>query len=176
MEVVSVFYSTTEDDHISKYKQVFYDTCSQVERLLDVRLDIKYWRDLPGGLGDSPQSIIDERVQGKYDIYFGVMGVHFGGGTAHEYRNAVEAHINKGRPIYVCFGFCEEEINPYSIEPKSLAELLEFRKDIGEGGKYKRANLYFTFTDMDQFRLRTETHLKHAIELIKGRVVGGRTY
>jgi hypothetical protein len=176
MEVISVFYSTTEDAGMQTYQQVFRSVASQVERLLDVRLDIQYWREMAGGLGASAQSVIDERVRGKYQIYFGVMGHRFGGGTAGEYRTAVEAFINDGKPNYVCFGFCEEPANPFSIDPESLAKLIQFRKDIGDGGKYGRANLYFTFADHDTYRLRVETHLKHAIGMIKDRVAGGRSF
>jgi len=175
-EVIKVFYSTAEDDGIAKYQQIFRDACEQVGRLLDVHLDVIYWRDLPGGLGASAQSVIDDRVSGQYEIYFGVLGIHFGSGTVHEYREAVEAHLKDGRPISVCFGFCEEKVNPYSIEPNSLAELVQFRRDIGNGGKYGIANLYFTFADGAVFRTRVENHLKHAINLIKGRVAGGRSF
>jgi hypothetical protein len=176
METISVFYSTTEDSGLTKYQQVFRDACEQVGRMLDVHLEVIYWRDVAGGLGSTAQSVIDTRIAGKYDVYFGIMGTHFGSGTAHEYSKAVEDHLKNGRPIYVCFGFCEQKANPFSIKPDSLAELIQFRADIGNGGKYGIANLYFTFADSTVFRARVETHLKHAINLIKGRVVGGRSF
>jgi hypothetical protein len=139
---------------------------------LDVHLDIKYWRELAGGLGSSAQEIIDSRI-GQYDIYFGIMGTKFGIGTEHEYRRAVESYIKRGRPIFVTFGFCEEKVNPYSIDPESLAKLIKFRNDIGDNKTYQVANLYFTFDDETAFKHRAETNLTQAINEIKQRVRGG---
>ena len=176
METISVFYSTTEEESLAKYQAYFRELCERVGRILDVHFDVKYWRDLAGGLGPSPQTVIDERIAGRYDVYFGIMGTKFGSGTEHEYRRAVEDHINNGRPIAVCFGFCETAINPFSIDPTSLATLKQFRTDVGDGSKYKLANLYFTFSDKTTFCNRAEANLKRAVEDIKGRIKGGARF
>lgn len=172
MEIIKVFYSTSEEERLAKYRDFFGTICGSIGRILDVHLDVKYWRELAGGLGPSAQEIIDDRI-GQYDIYFGIMGTKFGDGTEHEYRRAVENYTKFGRPIFVCFGFCEEKVNPYSIDPESLAKLIKFRKDIGDNKTYKVANLYFTFDDETNFSYRAEANLKEAIKEIKGRVCGG---
>jgi hypothetical protein len=176
MEVVSVFLSTTEDAAISKYHPIFREVAEQVCRLSDVHLNLLYWRDLAGGLGKTAQDVIDQRVVGKYQIYFGLMGLHFGIGTEREYRTAVDDHLKGGLPVYACFGFCDEKVNPSSIDAGSFSKLSQFRKDVGDGGSYGIANLYFTFDGEPSFRKRVETHLHHAIKLIKGRVAGGLSF
>jgi hypothetical protein len=173
MEVISIFYSSPNDDSISKYQSAFRETAEQVGRLLDVRFDVLYWRDIAGGLGSSPQDVIDRRVKGKYQVYFGVMGGRFGPYTEHEYRVAVEDHLASGLPNYVCFGFCNPKVDQYAIDPVALAELKQFQNDMGAGGKYGLANLYFSFGDKGTFKRRVEVHLKEAVELIRGRVKGG---
>jgi hypothetical protein len=176
MEVISVFYSTTEDEATIKYEPVFKEIADQVGHLLDVYLQVIYWREVAGGLGPTAQNVIDDRIAGKYQIYFGVMGANFGKGTAHEYEKAVEAFRTKGKPNYVCFGFCEEKVNPFRLNADSITNLLQFRKDIGSDGKFGLANLYFTFDDESTFRRKAADHLKHGIEVVKSRVAGGKTF
>jgi hypothetical protein len=176
MEVISLFYSGTEDAVMPKYKVIFDQCIDQVGRLLDVHFKVYYFKEMPGGLGDNAQSVIDEQVADNYQVYFGIMGTRFGKYTVHEYGKAVEAYIKNGKPNYVCFGFCEEPANPYAIEPTSLSELIAFRQDIAGATKYGRAMLYFTFDDPVSFQRRVEEHLKQAINVVKGRVAGGRSY
>jgi len=176
MDVANVFYSTTEDPVAAKYKSIFEEVAQQVGRILSVHFELLYWRDLAGGLGDSGQAVIDSRVKGKYEIYFGIMGHRFGTGTEHEYRSAVESHVKTGVPIYACFGFCEEHVNPHSLDADSFAKVAQFRKDIGTAAKYGKAVLYFSFANEAEFRRRVESHLKEAIEEIRGRVIGGKTF
>ena len=180
MEEINIFYSTTEDAGMQKYTKSFRKVVDQVCRILDVRPNVIYWRDLAGKLASAPgkkgQDVIDARVAGKYDVYIGVMGSHFGRGTDNEYLKAVKAHLKDRKPASVFFGFCEEAVNPYSLDPKSLAKLLNFRRNIGEGKKYKIANLYFTFANDVDFKKRIEVNLKHAIGVIKERVAGGRKF
>lgn len=176
MEVIKVFYSTTEEEPIAKYRRHFDSQCKQIERLLDVKLDIAYWKDMAGGLGKTAQEVIDRRTVGKYDIYFGVMGTKFGRGTEHEYRIAVEQFIKNGRPIFVSFGFCDAPVDPYTIDLKSFAKLKKFQTDLGTGKTYKRANLYFKFRDKTTFANAVNNNLKEAVSLIKGRVAGGARF
>jgi hypothetical protein len=176
MDVVSVFYSTTEDLSAAKYKPIFEEVALQVGRILKVHFDVLYWRAMPGGLGGSAQAVIDERVRDKYEVYFGIMGFQFGRGTEHEYRLAVESHVKTGKPIFACFGFCEEPTDPHALDIKSFAKVAKFRKDIGTSDKYGKAILYFGFTSEQEFRQRVEAHLTQAANEIMGRVAGGKTY
>lgn len=144
--------------------------------MLGVHLNTMYWREMPGGLSDTDgQAVIGKRVAGQYEIYVGLMGLRFGAGTEHEYRNAVESYVNTGSPIYVCFGFCDESVKPHSLDA-SFAKVLEFKSDIGTPKKYGKAILYFTFADEQEFRRRVRDHLTQAVKEVRGRVSGGRMY
>ncbi len=173
METINVFYSTTEEEVLQKYRGHFEARCKQVGRLLDVHFNLLYWRELAGGLGDSAQDVIDKQVEGNHQIYFGVMATRFGKGTEHEYRRAVEEHIASHKPAFVSFGFCEEKVNPYAIDLESMAKLKQFRSDVGDNKKYGKANLYFVFSNKAVFDERVDANLKAAVMQIRSRVAGG---
>jgi hypothetical protein len=176
MEVITVFYSTTEEEGLKKYRGYFTAQCKQLEGLLDVKFNVLYWREMPGGLGKSAQDVINRHTVGKYDIYFGVMGTTFGKGTEEEYRLAVGEHIKRSRPTFACFGFCDAPVDPYSVNLESFAKLKKFQSDLGKGRKYGKANLYFKFKDRKAFVEAINANLKQAVSMIKGRVAGGARY
>ena len=173
MEGISVFYSSTD---LPKYKKIFDAASQQVGELLDVHFEILHWREMAGGLADTAQDVIDRRVADNHQVYFGVMGHRFGKGTAGEYEKAVRSFIKKGKPNFVCFGFCETPVNPHDIDPESLTQLKQFRKDIGNPNKYGKAMLYFTFANEKTFQGHVERNLKEAIKVVKGRVAGGKRF
>jgi len=172
---VKVFCSMTEEAVLKKYLSKFRVACGRVGQLLDVNLRVLHWSDMAGGLAKNAQDIIDKQAA-EQNIYFGMMATKFGRGTEHEYRKAVEGFIKDGSPSFVCFGFCEEKVNPYLLDLSSFQELKQFRADIGTSGKYKRANLHFTFENIQQFENAVDRNLKAGIDLIKGGVIGGPRY
>lgn len=177
MEVVSIFYSAPEDDAIAKFRPHFEQVRDEVGSVLDVHFKTLYWREMAGGLSDAGgQSVIDQRVAGNYEIYFGLMGYQFGVGTEHEYRTAVENHIKTGSPIDAFFGFLNQALPPHSLDLDSFGPVVQFKKDIGSSAKYGKSILYFTFGDEGEFRARARTHLTQAAKVVKAKVRGGRSF
>lgn len=97
----------------------------------------------PGRHPKGTQQYINEMVDGKYDIYvglirqtFGRRSGHFGSGTEEEYFQAVRSHEEKGTPTKIIFGFANEKISSDEINLKEIAKIRDFRKKIGSNQLY----------------------------------------
>ena len=172
-QAVSLFYSSTED-LADRQKELVEKVARRVGHARDVVIHVIHWRSgIPGGVADgSGQDRIDAEIEGTYDIYFGCMGVKFGKGTVQEFERAIKAHIDRGDPAEVLFGFDTTSINPFEV-PDNFSEVRAFRASLQSSAKFGKAILYFEFSDHDQLDERLSFHLDGAVRKAIGRISGG---
>jgi hypothetical protein len=184
-EVITVFYSSPDRIIVGVDKKVGFDrkvtfdsVCKQVGSAKEVIISVIWWKDIAGGLAQNDaQEVIDDAVAGNHDIYFGFLGgMEYGLGTIHEYEEAVKAHINKGQPKQVFFGFDAQPVNPFDINLRELGKVKQFMKDIGSSKRFGKALLYFKFENEKVFSEKVFTHLCAAVDEILSRVRGGMRF
>lgn len=173
-EVVTVFYSTTNDDSYKDRRSAFNKVIKTLEQSRNVAIKVLDWQDnIPGGISSSRgQDRINEEVYNTFDVYFGCLGTKFGTGTIDEFENAIGSHLRLGRPTEVLFAFDETKVNPFSV-PDNFSKVVEFRKSIENDTKYGRSLLYFTFDDLDVFYDRLFKDMNEAIRKVQMRIKGG---
>ena len=173
-EVVTIFYSTTNDDNYKGRKAVFNKAVKTLEQSRNVAIKVLDWQEnIPGGLsGRSGQDRLNQEIYNTFDIYFGCLGTQFGPGTIEEFEMAIKSHLNLGRPTEVLFAFDETPVNPFQI-PTKFSKVVAFRKSIGSNTKYGRSILYFTFDDLDKFNEKVFLNLNEAIRKVQMRIKGG---
>jgi len=122
------------------------------------------WEDIPPGLGENPQAVIDESL-GNYNVLVGIMWMRFGtpipggagSGTEHEVRQATESWRRVGEPR-VMFYFKQDSPKDLSmIDPVQLQKVQEFRN------RLQTAALVQTFHGTSDFESKFRVHLNNLV-------------
>ena len=111
-------------------------------------------------IGGDSQAIVNSQLAGEYEVFIGILWMHFGAptprsdsGTLEEFETAVARHKKDPSSVSVMFYFKDAPRAPMDIDPKQLQKVQEFRK------KYKEEGIYGTFTDTDNFKETLQIHL-----------------
>lgn len=107
----------------------------------NVRLESFLWeRDVSAGMGEDPQSVIDDEMPDEYDIYLGLLWKRFGepthgygSGTESEYRDALERWEEDPSSVDIMFYFKDTNL-PRDVDPEQLQAVNEFRNEVEEKG------------------------------------------
>jgi hypothetical protein len=119
---------------------------------LGVELDLVRWEThaYPSIAAD-PQSVINEQIGDKYDIFVGLLGHRFGtptpraeSGTSEEFERALTKY-RSGEHVQIMFYFKDVPISPSLIDLDQLAKVGLFRSKLGEEGV-----LYWTFKEEEE--------------------------
>lgn len=97
---------------------------------------LKWENDVHPGIGEDGQDVINRQIEGKYDLFIGIMYTRFGSptnraesGTAEEfdiaYKKAVEL-----KNLEIMFYFNDQEINPSKIDLKQFESVRNFRDNV----------------------------------------------
>lgn len=121
---------------------------------LDVRVEtIKWERDVSPAFSDHPQSVINEAVAGKYELFIGIMRNKFGqptmvagSGTEEEF-NLAYSRYKKDGDIVIQFYFGSMPVDPTTLDPRQLSKVKEFKEKISALG-----GMYGNYENIDKFK------------------------
>jgi len=120
--------------------------------------------DLVPGLGSDVQSVINSQIEGRYDIYIGLLNTRFGtprpraeSGTEEEFNNAYERYGRSPESVRVLFYFKTVTGNVHRVDLEQLAKVVEFRK------KVSGTALHHDFEDKDALFRMVKDHPRRLI-------------
>lgn len=124
---------------------------------------LKFEKDIYPALGEDAQDVINKQIDGKYDLFIGIMFTRFGSktkradsGTEEEFNNAFKlAKENKKKDFEIMFYF-NEAPRPANADLKQLKKVEQFRKKV-----VSTKGLYWTYNGISDFEriLRNHLHL-----------------
>ena len=111
-------------------------------------------------IGGDSQAIVNSQLAGEYEVFIGILWMHFGtptprsnSGTLEEFEAAVARHKEDSSSVSVMFYFKDTPRAPMDIDTEQLQKVQEFRE------KYKEDGIYGTFTDTGNFKETLQIHL-----------------
>ena len=143
-------------------EEVFEDINSSLGKILSFRLSSLRWeKDIYPSVGEYGQQVINEQVDGNYDLFIGIMKTRFGtptpqaeSGTEEEFNIAYEKWKN-GEIDNIFFYFGTPSVSPYEIDYIQFQKVIDFRKRIeGEFGV-----LHMEYVDTEDFKRKLKQHL-----------------
>ncbi|MDP1624436.1 MAG: hypothetical protein Q8L64_01575 [bacterium] len=122
--------------------------------------------DVPPGIGEYPQDVINKKINDEYEVFIGIMGKIFGtptkvalSGTAEEFERAFTRHTVSPGSVSIMFYFKKANINPDEINLEQTKLIREFRKNLGE----KKGALWDEYKTMREFDRKIRLHLHDAV-------------
>ena len=163
VEEIRVFIASPSDVEAERdsLERVIERVNRSVADLEPVRLRLVRWETaVQPAIGGDPQEIIGSQLAGKYEVFIGILWMHFGtptprfdSGTREEFEAAVAKHKEDSSSVSVMFYFKDAPRAPMDIDPEQLQKVQEFRR------KYKEEGIYGTFTDTDSFKETVQIQL-----------------
>ena len=121
---------------------------------------ISWEKDLLPGIGPDAQSVINSQIEGRYDIYIGLLGARFGSetpragsGTEEEFNQAYKRYAAAPETVRVLFYFKNTADNVHRLDLEQLAKVIKFRK------KLSVTALSYEFTTPDVLLKMIKDHL-----------------
>jgi Domain of unknown function (DUF4062) len=118
-------------------------------------------KDLLPGIGPDVQSVINQQIEGKYDVYIGLLGTKFGtrtpralSGTEEEFEAAFKRYAASPESVRLLFYFRSTATNIQHLDANQLAKVHTFRNRLGDLGV-----LYRDFADEQQLLKLVREHL-----------------
>lgn len=162
-KVISVFVASPSDvtEERDKLESVINEINGTLSRRIGVRLDlIRYEREVPPGLGEDPQSVINENIPQDYDIFIGIlwhrMGTptnRSGSGTLEEFNLAKARYDEDSNSVRLMMYFKDTPLNMSDLDADQLKAVQNFRLQVESLGYYKK------FTKLEEFEQAIRMHL-----------------
>lgn len=103
-------------------------------------VSLRWEKDVYPSAADYTQQVINQQVEGNYDLFVGIMKSRFGtptrqagSGTEEEFNIAYEKFQNEEIDnIFFCFGIPDQ--SPYELDLVQFQKVKDFRKKIEESG------------------------------------------
>jgi len=118
-------------------------------------------KDLLPGIGPDVQSVINQQIESKYDIYIGVLGARFGtatpralSGTEEEFEAAFKRYLTSPSTVRLLFYFKSSSTDIQHIDATQLSKVHSFRRKLGELGV-----LYKDFSNDQELLKLIRNHL-----------------
>jgi uncharacterized protein DUF4062 len=165
---LTIFVSGPSDIEAEKaaLRTVLIDLGDVLEKTHGVTFRLVGWPEsFRPGIGQDPQSVINQQVSDEYDIYVGILGSRFGqptpraaSGTEEEFANALERFRCDTTSVRVLFYFKRAVQDPFVLDLAQLQKVRNFRDSLGECGV-----LYQDFKDTAEFTELVRKHLHNLI-------------
>ena len=141
-------------------EEVFSEINNTVGSVLHFRLESLRWeKDVHPAIGAGGQEVINRQVNGKYDLFVGIMYLKFGSptdkygsGTEEEFYNAYD-EASKSKSIDIMFYFNDAPIEPSKINNAEYLKVKHFKDQVQE------KCLYATYAGVDDFKSKLKNHL-----------------
>ena len=141
---LTIFFSGTSavEAECAALKAVIEELNRMLAKSHKILLKVVSWpNDFRPGVNQDLQSEINRQIQGRYDIYIGVLGSRFGtptqragSGTEEEFQIAVSQFLQDTTSIRVLFYFKRANQDPFTIDTKQLIKVHKFRSDLSQKG------------------------------------------
>ncbi len=155
-KIISVFVASPSD--VSEERNSLESVITEINlthsRRTGIRLElIKYEREVPPGLGEDAQSVINENIPQDYDIFIGILWHRIGtptkrerSGTLEEF-NLAKARYDKDPDSVRLMMYFKEALpmNMSDLDADQFKEVQDFRSQVEGLGYYKK------FTTLDEF-------------------------
>ena len=165
MDEIRIFIGSPDDVH--NERKIIENTINEFNKMYDgfnfpkFRL-INLNRDVRPDIGDfDAQTTIDKQIEGKYNVFIGILWKKFGSptqnydsGTEQEFENAYALKLKNPDSMKILFYFSNINYNSHKIDPDQLNKVLKFKEKIGKKGYYKE------YEDLDTFKEIIENDLK----------------
>ena len=123
---------------------------------------MRWEKDIYPGIGEYGQDVINNQIDGNYDLFIGIMKTRFGtptpnagSGTEEEFDIAYTKYQD-GEINHIFFYFGNPTVSFDSIDYLQLSKVKEFRKKVEDCGV-----LHMSFTDLDSFKERLKRDLEN---------------
>jgi hypothetical protein len=124
------------------------------------------WEDnVVPGIGSDPQAVINSQIEGRYDIYIGLIGSRLGtetpraaSGTEEEFRAACLRYGKRPQSVRVIFYFKSTIDNAHALDLDQFSRVRAFRKSLGSSGV-----LYHDFSNPDELLKLAKNHLRQLV-------------
>ncbi|MFW6016412.1 MAG: hypothetical protein ACOCRK_08225 [bacterium] len=156
---------------VKKELEVIKETVDNFNRMYgtvnNASIMVKHWStDSYPQSGGSPQKLLNSQFVLDCDAAVAVFWTRFGTPT-DEYGSGTEEEIEEllksGKQVFLYFSDCE--INPSSIDNEQYNKVSAFRK------KYKDRGIYWTYSNIDDFRKIFLNHLSlHFVKILTNNV------
>lgn len=121
---------------------------------------LRWENDVHPGIGEDGQDVINAQIEGKYDLFIGIMYTRFGSqtnraesGTEEEFNNAYNRSL-KLKNMEIMFYFNDEETKLSKIDINQYAKVREFRDNV-VGQKC----MYSLYDGASDFERKLRNHL-----------------
>lgn len=125
---------------------------------------VKLETDVPPGIGEYPQDVVNKKIDNEYDIFIGIMWKKFGtatnvapSGTVEEFNRAYERYTMLPGSVNIMFYFKKAPVNRDEIEPEQIKLIDEFRNGLGGKGI-----LWNQYKNINDFEKKVSMHLHDA--------------
>lgn len=160
---LTIFFSGTSETEAER--AALRKVVEELNRMLDgshkITLKVISWpEDFRPGVNEDVQTEINRQVQGRYDIYIGVLGSRFGtqtpragSGTEEEFQLAISQFQQDSTSIRVFFYF-KRTLDSFAIDTDQLKKVQGFRNGLAQQGV-----VYMDFKDTANFVEMVKTHI-----------------
>lgn len=108
------------------------------------------------------QSVIDKQIDGKYNVFIGILWKKFGtktenydSGTEQEFYNAYSKYEKNPKSMEIMFYFCQRTAEFSKIDGEQLALVQKFKKKLED-----KKGLYKTYSSIEEFKKIIKSDLK----------------
>lgn len=108
------------------------------------------------------QSVIDKQIEGKYNVFIGILWKKFGtktenydSGTEQEFYNAYSKYEKNPKSMEIMFYFCEKDPKYSEIDGEQFALVQKFRRKLEDN-----KGLYKTYSTLEEFKMTIKNDLK----------------
>lgn len=123
---------------------------------------LRWEKDVHPGIGEDGQDVINRQVDGKYDLFIGIMNKRFGlptnreeSGTVEEFNIAYEQAIKK-QNMEIMFYFNDEATKLSAVDLEQYQKVLNFRNTI-----VSKKCLYSLYDGPNDFEKQLRQHLNN---------------
>ena len=121
---------------------------------------LRWEADVHPGIGDDGQAVINQQIDGEYDLFIGIMYTKFGtptkragSGTEEEFNNAYERAL-KLKNMEIMFYFNDSPINPSKIDLTQYQKVVAFRNNV-----VAQKCMYSMYNGLQDFEDKLRKHL-----------------
>ena len=166
MEEYRIFIGSPSD--VQEEREIIEDIINEMNYLYET-LDIPKLKlislktDVRSKIGNiEGQSVIDKQIDGKYNVFIGILWKKFGtktenydSGTEQEFYNAFSKYEENPKSMEIMFYFCEKTPEFSEIDGEQLALVQKFRRTLEDN-----KGLYKTYSTIEEFEKTIKNDLK----------------
>ena len=162
-KIIKCFIASPGDT--SNEREICEKVFSEINRGIGVAYNfeiqsLRWENDVHPGIGKDGQDVINRQIDGKYDLFIGIMYTRFGtpttqaeSGTEEEFSNAYKRAVEL-KNMEIMFYFNDEKINPSKISIEQYQKVQNFRDNV-----VAQKCMYSLYDGINDFEEKLKKHL-----------------